>query len=144
MKNNFLPNWQEVIFIETGNYVERIFPFFGVRFIAVTDGFDSEKDDVSLMVCLSNIFNEYYSRDLGKWYSLWYSVGNFECFKPQKHGEKAAPRTALKNARYGRQANACIHLTANATPNRSPVRVVEYELSMYYREPDIIYLHVNG
>lgn len=53
-------------YIETGNYVERIFPFFGVRFIAVTDGFDSEKDDVSLMVCLSNIFNEYYSRDLGK------------------------------------------------------------------------------
>ena len=53
-------------YIETGNYVERIFPFFGVRFIAVTDGFDSEKNDVDLMVCLSNIFNEYYSRDLAK------------------------------------------------------------------------------
>ena len=53
-------------YVETGNYVERIFPFFGVRFIAVTDGYDSEKADVSLMVCLSNIFNEYYSRDLGK------------------------------------------------------------------------------
>ncbi len=53
-------------YIETGNFVERVFPFFGVRFIAVTDGFDSSKDEVSLMVCLSNIFNEYYSRDLGK------------------------------------------------------------------------------
>ena len=53
-------------YIETGNYVERIFPFFGVRFIAVTDGYDSEKNDVDLMVCLSNIFNEYYSRDLAK------------------------------------------------------------------------------
>ena len=53
-------------YIETGNFVERVFPFFGVRFIAVTDGFDSSKDDVNLMVCLSNIFNEYYSRDLGK------------------------------------------------------------------------------
>ena len=53
-------------YVETGNYVERIFPFFNVRFIAVTDGYDSEKEDVNLMVCLSNIFNEYYSRDLGK------------------------------------------------------------------------------
>lgn len=53
-------------YIETGNYVERIFPFFGVRFIAVTDGFDSDKEDINLMVCLSNIFNEYYSRDLAK------------------------------------------------------------------------------
>lgn len=53
-------------YIETGNYVERIFPFFNVRFIAVNDGYDSEKEDVNLMVCLSNIFNEYYSRDLAK------------------------------------------------------------------------------
>lgn len=53
-------------YIETGNYVERIFPFFDVRFIAVTDGYDSSKGDISLTVCLSNIFNEYYSRDLGK------------------------------------------------------------------------------
>lgn len=27
--------------IETGNYIEKIFPFMGVRFIAVTDNFDS-------------------------------------------------------------------------------------------------------
>ena len=53
-------------YVETGNYIERIFPFFNVRFISVTDGYDSTKEDVSLMVCLSNIFNEYYSRDLGK------------------------------------------------------------------------------
>lgn len=53
-------------YIEAGNYVERVFPFFDVRFIAVTDGYDSEKEDVNLMVCLSNIFNEYYSRDLAK------------------------------------------------------------------------------
>ena len=26
---------------ETGNYLERIFPFLGVRFIAVNDGFDT-------------------------------------------------------------------------------------------------------
>ena len=31
--------------IETGNYIEKIFPFMGVRFIAVTDGFDSMDTD---------------------------------------------------------------------------------------------------
>ena len=30
-------------YVETGNYIERIFPFFSVRFIAVTDGYDSTK-----------------------------------------------------------------------------------------------------
>ena len=28
-------------FIETGKYIERIFPFMGVRFIAVNDNYDS-------------------------------------------------------------------------------------------------------
>ena len=30
-------------YVEAGNYVERVFPFFEVRFIAVTDGYDSIK-----------------------------------------------------------------------------------------------------
>lgn len=29
-------------YVEAGNYIERVFPFFDVRFIAVTDGYDSE------------------------------------------------------------------------------------------------------
>ena len=28
-------------YLETGNYIEKILPFLGVRFIAVTDGYDS-------------------------------------------------------------------------------------------------------
>lgn len=28
-------------YIETGNYLEKIFPFLGVRFISITDHFDS-------------------------------------------------------------------------------------------------------
>jgi site-specific DNA recombinase len=53
-------------YVEAGNYVERVFPFFEVRFIAVTDGYDSGRDGADLSVCMSNIFNEFYSRDLAK------------------------------------------------------------------------------
>ena len=28
-------------YLEAGNYIEKIFPFLGVRFIAVADGFDT-------------------------------------------------------------------------------------------------------
>lgn len=30
-------------YIETGNYMEKIFPFFNVRFISVSDGYDSHR-----------------------------------------------------------------------------------------------------
>ena len=53
-------------YVEAGNYVERVFPFFEVRFIAVTDGYDSMKEGADLSVCMSNIFNEFYSKDLAK------------------------------------------------------------------------------
>lgn len=39
-------------YIETGNYIERVFPFFNVRFIAVTDGYDSNKSGEELLVPL--------------------------------------------------------------------------------------------
>ncbi|MCM1193896.1 MAG: recombinase family protein [Acetatifactor muris] len=53
-------------YVEAGNYVERVFPFFEVRFIAVTDGYDSAREGADLSVCMANIFNEFYSRDLAK------------------------------------------------------------------------------
>lgn len=53
-------------YIETGNYMEKIFPFFNVRFIAVTDGYDSHRiqgeSDV-LAINLKNVVNELYARD---------------------------------------------------------------------------------
>lgn len=53
-------------YIETGNYIQNIFPFLGVRFIAVTDGFDSlEADSGGLSVNLRNLANEMYARDIG-------------------------------------------------------------------------------
>ncbi len=60
-------------YIETGNYIEKIFPFMKVRFIAVTDGYDSEHlsgDSDQLSMNLKNIVNELYARDIGQRVSM--------------------------------------------------------------------------
>lgn len=53
--------------LETGNYLERIFPLLGIRFISVNDQFDSV-DCVGMTggvsVALKNIINSMYSKDL--------------------------------------------------------------------------------
>lgn len=54
-------------YIETGNYMEKIFPFMGVRFIAVTDHYDSRDffgEAQALSVNLKNLINEMYARDI--------------------------------------------------------------------------------
>ena len=56
-------------YLETGNYIEKIFPFLGVRFIAVTDGFDSMSENVSertLEMNLRNLVNDMYAKDISK------------------------------------------------------------------------------
>ncbi|MDO4649564.1 MAG: recombinase family protein [Eubacteriales bacterium] len=53
--------------IEAGNYIEKIFPFMGVRFIAVTDNFDSMNisgQNEMFGVNLKNLSNEMYARDI--------------------------------------------------------------------------------
>ena len=52
---------------ETGNYLERIFPFLGVRFIAVNDNYDSlgdKKASDDLIIPFKNLINEAYCRDI--------------------------------------------------------------------------------
>ena len=55
-------------YIEVGDYMERIFPFMGVRFLSVGDAYDSDfhqvGDDKDLEIIMKNIINTYYSRDL--------------------------------------------------------------------------------
>ncbi len=56
-------------YLEAGDYLEKIFPFFGVRFIAITDGYDSltaGADEEGLMVPLKNLINEAYAKDVSK------------------------------------------------------------------------------
>lgn len=55
--------------IEVGDYLDQIFPFLGVRFIAVNEGYDSKLglgSCVSLDVSLKNMVYEMYSRDISE------------------------------------------------------------------------------
>lgn len=52
-------------YIETGNFIQKIFPFLGVRFISVTDGFDSNHVQTEdFCVNLKNLVNELYAADI--------------------------------------------------------------------------------
>lgn len=54
-------------YIETGRYLEKIFPVLGVRFIAVNDHYDSAdtKNDVDqIIVPFKNLINDAYCRDI--------------------------------------------------------------------------------
>ena len=53
-------------YLEAGNYIEKIFPFLGVRFIAVADGFDTGADgnETKQMVSeIKNLVNDMYAKD---------------------------------------------------------------------------------
>lgn len=54
-------------YIELGDYLERIFPFMGVRFISINDHYDSldyKETTGGLDVVMKNIVYDYYSKDL--------------------------------------------------------------------------------
>lgn len=53
-------------YIETGRYLRRVFPAYGVRFIAINDSLDTANDNGSddLTVSVKNIMNEAYCRDI--------------------------------------------------------------------------------
>lgn len=53
-------------YLEAGNYIEKIFPFLGVRFIAVADGYDTGADgnDAKQMASeIKNLVNDMYAKD---------------------------------------------------------------------------------
>lgn len=74
-------------YVEAGNYIERVFPFLDVRYIAITYDFDTARPGTDLSVPLKNIVNEYYSKDLSKKvetgkHSIWAQGGFSEGTPP--------------------------------------------------------------
>ena len=56
-------------YLETGNYLEKIFPFLGVRFISINDNYDSfnpENSNEGLIISLKNLLNDVYTKDISK------------------------------------------------------------------------------
>ena len=56
-------------YIEASNYIETIFPFLGVRFISVSDHFDTEAEfnqNKALEIALKNLVNDMYAKDISK------------------------------------------------------------------------------
>lgn len=53
-------------YIDTGKYIDRLFPYFGVRLIAINDGVDTITKDASseFGITVKNLFNDNYCRDI--------------------------------------------------------------------------------
>ena len=56
--------------IETGYFIERVFPLFHTRFISINDDFDSDQhkgDTGGMDVAFKYLISEYYSRDMARY-----------------------------------------------------------------------------
>lgn len=54
-------------YLESGYYLQNVFPAYRIRFIAIYDGYDSATSDPeAMLVGMKNIINDYYSKDLSR------------------------------------------------------------------------------
>lgn len=56
-------------YIEADHFIEKVFPFLGVRFIAIGDGFDSHDPRCNgdgLTIAVKNLINDIYARDISQ------------------------------------------------------------------------------
>lgn len=67
-------------YVETGYYLEKLFPYLGVRFVAVNDHYDTKKDKDELVLSLKNLMNDLYAKDISQ------KIGS-ALFTRQKNGE---------------------------------------------------------
>lgn len=84
-------------YIETGKYLEMIFPSMGIRFIAINDDVDSmnAKSSDDILIPVKNIMNESYCRELSKKLRRQFKIqrsngeylGAFACYGYRKSPE---------------------------------------------------------
>ena len=82
-------------YIESGAYIEQIFPFMQVRFISVNDNYDSNNNEngiSSLEIPFKNLVYDYYSKDISQ--KISWLPPNAQGKRPQRHTpqRQAPPR----------------------------------------------------
>jgi DNA invertase Pin-like site-specific DNA recombinase len=83
--------------IETGYFIERVFPLFRTRFISVGDNFDSaehEGDTGGMEIAFKFLMHEYYSKDLSR------------KIKSARHEKMRRGEAVNKNCAYGYRLNS--------------------------------------
>ena len=76
--------------IEVGYFMERVFPLYGVRFISLNDGFDSDTlhgDTGGINVAFQYLISEFYSRDL----SIKYKTAKYVKFRRGEYQSVLCP-----------------------------------------------------
>lgn len=54
-------------YVETGYYLEKIFPYMGIRLVAVNDGYDTLSGNADeMVVSLKNLVNDLYAKDISR------------------------------------------------------------------------------
>ena len=100
--------------IETGYFIERVFPLFRVRFISVSDYFDSndyDGDTGGMEVAFKFLMHEYYSRDLSK------------KIKSAKHEKMRRGEFVTKNCLFGYVLNEARQMVIDE-PAAETIRLV--------------------
>ena len=83
--------------IEVGYFMERVFPLYGVRFISLNDGFDSDMlhgDTGGINVAFQYLISEFYSRDL----SIKYKTAKYVKFRRGEYQSVLCPYGYQKGA----------------------------------------------
>ncbi|MCD7751051.1 MAG: recombinase family protein [Lachnospiraceae bacterium] len=102
-------------YIEAGKYLEQVFPFLGVRFIAITDSIDTGKeqsDAEQFVLPFKNLFNDAYCKDISTKVRSQLAikrkngdfVGSFACYgylkDPADHNKLIIDPEASEIVRY--------------------------------------------
>ncbi len=100
-------------YIDAGRYLEKIFPFMGVRFIAINDNYDScgeKAQSDALIVPFKNLINDAYCRDISvkirSQLDIKRKMGDFiGAFAPYGYRKDEANRNRLVNYSCGFRSN---------------------------------------
>lgn len=83
--------------VDVGYYMEMVFPLYGVRFISLSDDFDSDQirgETGGMSVAFKYLISEFYSRDL----SMKYKSAKYVKFKRGEYQSKICPYGYQKSA----------------------------------------------